>query len=207
LSLRVEPLRMQPGSRVSRLCETRPSGNKRQATGRNEEPLASPGAPDTRHARGHDPRSASPRLRCVDAGCRGARRGHSNTRPRPAAHRRSGEDRRRSTPAAGKPAAGEPMPPGRPSAGRSAGTCRSWRRSRTLTTAGRRCGSCSHASAAGGWTGSNLPTAIKATEDALAFLMGACDGDPRWRSEFAQEPGGAFGVRIELEVVDGDGGK
>jgi hypothetical protein len=48
---------------------------------------------------------------------------------------------------------------------------------------------------------SNLPTAIKATEDALAFMMGACDGDPRWRNEFAQEPGGAFGVRIELEVV------
>jgi hypothetical protein len=48
---------------------------------------------------------------------------------------------------------------------------------------------------------SNLPTAIKATEDALAFMMGACDGDPRWRSEFAQEPGGVVGVRIELEVA------
>jgi hypothetical protein len=49
---------------------------------------------------------------------------------------------------------------------------------------------------------SNLPTAIKATEDALAFMMGACDGDPRWRSEFAQEPGGAFGVRVEMQVVE-----
>jgi hypothetical protein len=48
---------------------------------------------------------------------------------------------------------------------------------------------------------SNLPTAIKATEDALAFMMGACDGDPRWRSEFAQEPGGACGVRVEVEIV------
>jgi hypothetical protein len=47
----------------------------------------------------------------------------------------------------------------------------------------------------------DLPTAIKATEDALAFVMGASDGDPRWRSESAQEPGGAFGVRIEMQVA------
>lgn len=46
----------------------------------------------------------------------------------------------------------------------------------------------------------NLPTALKATEDALAFIMGADDGDNRWQSEFEQEPGGPVGVRIELFI-------
>lgn len=46
---------------------------------------------------------------------------------------------------------------------------------------------------------SNLPTATKAVEDALAFMLGADDGDPRWHSSFEQEPGDV-GVRIELEL-------
>jgi len=45
---------------------------------------------------------------------------------------------------------------------------------------------------------SNLPTALKATEDAVAFLIGADDGDPRWQAEWDQEPGGPMGVRIEV---------
>jgi hypothetical protein len=45
---------------------------------------------------------------------------------------------------------------------------------------------------------SNLPVALKATEDAVALMLGADDGDPRWRAEWHQEPGGAVGVRIEL---------
>lgn len=49
---------------------------------------------------------------------------------------------------------------------------------------------------------SNLPTAIKAVEDALALMLGADDGDPCWRPEFEQEPGsGLVGVRIELYRV------
>ncbi len=45
---------------------------------------------------------------------------------------------------------------------------------------------------------SNLPTALKSTEDAVALLMGADDGDPRWQPTWEQEPGGAVGVRVEL---------
>jgi|GEM_PF-1460587 len=44
----------------------------------------------------------------------------------------------------------------------------------------------------------NLPSALKATEDAVALMLGADDGDDRWRAEFRQECGGRTGVRIEL---------
>lgn len=45
----------------------------------------------------------------------------------------------------------------------------------------------------------NLGGALKATEDAVAFMIGADDGDHRWIAEFHQEIGDIVGVRIELE--------
>ncbi len=45
---------------------------------------------------------------------------------------------------------------------------------------------------------SNLPAALKATEDAVAMMLGADDGDPRWQPAWEQEPGGAAGVRVAL---------
>lgn len=48
---------------------------------------------------------------------------------------------------------------------------------------------------------SNLPTATKGLEDALAFMLGADDGDARWRAEFRQRPGGEIGVLVEIEVI------
>jgi hypothetical protein len=50
---------------------------------------------------------------------------------------------------------------------------------------------------------SNLPTALKATEDSVAYLLGADDGDPRWRAAWEQQPGGAVGVRVEITVETG----
>ena len=50
---------------------------------------------------------------------------------------------------------------------------------------------------------SNLPTALKATEDGVAEMIGANDGDERWQASWHQEPGGPVGVRIEVEVADG----
>ncbi len=44
----------------------------------------------------------------------------------------------------------------------------------------------------------NLGGALKATEDAVALMLGADDGDPRWLVEFAQQPGGLCGVRVEV---------
>jgi hypothetical protein len=44
----------------------------------------------------------------------------------------------------------------------------------------------------------NLGPALKATEDAVALMLGIDDGDPRWQVEFHQEPGGPYGVRLEL---------
>ncbi len=49
---------------------------------------------------------------------------------------------------------------------------------------------------------SNLPTALKAVEDAVAFMIGADDGSPQWCAEWHQEPGGNVGVRIELSRVE-----
>ena len=48
---------------------------------------------------------------------------------------------------------------------------------------------------------SNLPVALKSTEDALALMLGADDGDPRWQAEWKQEAGGPAGVRVELAAV------
>lgn len=49
----------------------------------------------------------------------------------------------------------------------------------------------------------NISSALKATEDAVALLLGADDGDDRWRVSFGQEPGGDAGVRVELEILEG----
>ena len=47
---------------------------------------------------------------------------------------------------------------------------------------------------------SNLPRALKAIEDAVALMLGADDGSALWLAEWEQEPGGAWGVRIELSA-------
>lgn len=44
----------------------------------------------------------------------------------------------------------------------------------------------------------NVPTSLKAVEDAVCFMLGANDGDPRWLSTFHQEVGEVIGVRVEL---------
>lgn len=49
---------------------------------------------------------------------------------------------------------------------------------------------------------SNLPTATKAVEDAVCWMIGADDGDPRWEPRWYQEPGGLCGVRVEVRVAD-----
>ncbi len=49
----------------------------------------------------------------------------------------------------------------------------------------------------------NLGSALKATEDAVALMLGASDGDPRWDSSFHQEPGGKLGVRVEIRITKG----
>jgi hypothetical protein len=49
---------------------------------------------------------------------------------------------------------------------------------------------------------SNLPAAMKAVEDALAFMLGADDGDPRWQAEWEQQPGpGPVGVSISIKAI------
>lgn len=47
---------------------------------------------------------------------------------------------------------------------------------------------------------SNIPPATKGVEDAIAYLLGASDGDPRWHPEWDCVPGGVVGVEITLEV-------
>ena len=47
----------------------------------------------------------------------------------------------------------------------------------------------------------NLPSSLKAVEDSVALVMGADDGAPNWRCEVDQEPGGDWGVRIQLELM------
>jgi len=48
---------------------------------------------------------------------------------------------------------------------------------------------------------SNVPAATKGVEDAVAYLLNANDGDPRWGvPEWGQEPG-LVGVRVEIEVM------
>jgi hypothetical protein len=49
---------------------------------------------------------------------------------------------------------------------------------------------------------SNLPAALKAVEDAVALMLGADDGDPRWDADWQQEPGpGPVGVRVALSAA------
>lgn len=48
----------------------------------------------------------------------------------------------------------------------------------------------------------NLWNAVKGLEDAIAFMIGANDGDPRWVAEPGQETGGdRVGVKVQLENV------
>ena len=49
---------------------------------------------------------------------------------------------------------------------------------------------------------SNLPAARKGIEDAIAYLLGADDGDSRWHPEYDQEPGGDVGVGIDVSAWD-----
>ena len=44
----------------------------------------------------------------------------------------------------------------------------------------------------------NLPSSIKAIEDALAHMLGCDDGDPRWQASCDQRPGGPVGVEITI---------
>lgn len=49
---------------------------------------------------------------------------------------------------------------------------------------------------------SNVPSATKGVEDAVAYLLNANDGDRRrWKPEFDQEPGGLVGVRVTVELI------
>lgn len=48
---------------------------------------------------------------------------------------------------------------------------------------------------------SGLAAACKGVEDAVAYLLGANDGDRRWLPEWEQEVGGPVGVRVEIEVA------
>lgn len=48
---------------------------------------------------------------------------------------------------------------------------------------------------------SGIAAACKGVEDAVAYLLGADDGDPRWKPEWDQEVGGLVGVRVEIEVA------
>ena len=50
----------------------------------------------------------------------------------------------------------------------------------------------------------NLPSALKSTEDAVALMLGADDGDARWIASFRQECEGKSGVRVELRILPGD---
>ena len=47
----------------------------------------------------------------------------------------------------------------------------------------------------------NLGGALKATEDAVALMLGCDDGDPRWLAAFAQEVQPLMGVRLTLEAL------
>lgn len=48
---------------------------------------------------------------------------------------------------------------------------------------------------------SGIAAACKGVEDAVAYLLGADDGDPRWKPEWDQEVGGLVGLRVEIEVA------
>ncbi len=44
----------------------------------------------------------------------------------------------------------------------------------------------------------NVSVALKGVEDALALMLGADDGDPRWLPSYEQETSERYGVRIKL---------
>jgi hypothetical protein len=46
----------------------------------------------------------------------------------------------------------------------------------------------------------NLPSALKSTEDVIAYFLGINDGDPRWVCSCRQERSARMGVRIELSL-------
>jgi hypothetical protein len=46
----------------------------------------------------------------------------------------------------------------------------------------------------------NLRSSMKATRDGIAALMLADDGDSRFHWCYGQEPGGAIGIRVEIEM-------
>lgn len=49
---------------------------------------------------------------------------------------------------------------------------------------------------------SNLGSALKGVEDAVAYLLGASDGSPQWHAAAGQEPGGGLvGVRVTVEAL------
>ena len=50
---------------------------------------------------------------------------------------------------------------------------------------------------------SNLPSSMKAVEDAVCMYLGIDDGSPLWLPTFAQEPGGQVGVKFCL-VTESD---
>lgn len=47
----------------------------------------------------------------------------------------------------------------------------------------------------------NLPSALKAVEDVVAFILGIDDRDERWVCRCEQEKADGYGVRIKLEAV------
>jgi len=48
---------------------------------------------------------------------------------------------------------------------------------------------------------SNTASAVKGVEDAVAYLLGADDGDERWVPRFEREKSVECGVRVEIEVM------
>ncbi len=48
---------------------------------------------------------------------------------------------------------------------------------------------------------SNLPVSFKGIEDALASMMGCNDGHDHWQAAWEQQPGGAIGIGIRIEVA------
>jgi hypothetical protein len=47
----------------------------------------------------------------------------------------------------------------------------------------------------------NAFAAMKAVEDAVALMLGADDGDPRWRLDACQEVGPGYGVEVSLACL------
>lgn len=47
----------------------------------------------------------------------------------------------------------------------------------------------------------NVSVALKAVEDAVAMMLGADDGDPRWVAIYEQEHNPRMGVRIQFDLL------